>query len=120
MSTFTWRDAFIAMVNRTSSKRLTVTDEELARARETNNGMIIDNGKWSVLAGEFGISETINADMANGFDSEAEKVFSDSQMFGVGFSMNGKHVPYSEAVRSSDEIEPLLTEIANQNMEGTP
>lgn len=86
MSTFTWRDAFIAMVNRTNSKRLTVTDEELARARATNNGMIIDNGKFTVQAGDFGIVETINADMINGHD----------------------------------EIVPLLTEIANQNMEGTP
>ena len=68
MSTFTWRDAFIALVNRTSSKRLTITEEELSRARRTNNGMIIDNGKWSILAGEFGITETINADMANGND----------------------------------------------------
>ena len=86
MSAFTWRDAFIAMVNRTSSKRLTVTDEELARARETNNGMEIDNGKYTIQAGDFGIVETISADMINGHD----------------------------------EIEPLLTEIANQNMEGAP
>lgn len=84
--TFNWRDAFMALVNRTSSKRLTITEEELARAHETNNGMIIDNGKWSVLAGEFGITETINRDMANGHD----------------------------------DIVPLLTEIANQNMEGAP
>lgn len=68
MSTFTWRDAFIALVNRTSSKRLTITEEELSRARRTNNGMIIDNGKWSILAGEFGITEHINADMLNGHD----------------------------------------------------
>ena len=68
MSTFTWRDAFIALVNRTASKRLTITHDELARARNTNNGMIIDNGKFTVQAGDFGIVETINGDMANGYD----------------------------------------------------
>ena len=65
---FTWRDGFIALANRTKSKQLTITDEELINARSTNNGMIIDNGKWTIIAGEFGITEHINGDMMNGND----------------------------------------------------
>lgn len=35
--------------------------------------------------------------------AEAEKVFADMQILGVGFTLNGKHVPYSEVTRDPDD-----------------
>ena len=68
MNEFNWRDAFMALVDRTQSKRLTITSEALQKAKKTNNGMIIEDGKYTIIAGEFGVTESINADMQNGYD----------------------------------------------------
>ena len=70
MNEFNWRDAFMALVDRTQSKRLTITSEALQKAKKTNNGMIIEDGKYTIIAGEFGVTENINADMQNGYDED--------------------------------------------------
>ena len=52
MSEFNWRDAFIALVNRTESKKLNITSKELERAHKTDNSMLIENGKYKIMAGQ--------------------------------------------------------------------
>jgi len=70
-----WRNAFMAMVNRTQSEQLTVTQEELDKARLTDNSMAIADGKYRVMAGSLrlpaswpDIGETVNRDMSEGFE----------------------------------------------------
>jgi len=54
MSEFNWRDAFMALVNRTESKELNITSKELEVARKTDNSMLIDSkkGKYKIMAGQ--------------------------------------------------------------------
>jgi Holliday junction resolvase RusA-like endonuclease len=51
---FSWRDAFMALVNRTESKELNITSRELEKARKTDNSMLIDSkkGKYKIMAGQ--------------------------------------------------------------------
>lgn len=50
-SNFDWRDAFMALVNRTQSGELHITDEEIERAARTDNAMIMRPGKIIIQAG---------------------------------------------------------------------
>jgi hypothetical protein len=50
-SRFNWRDAFMALVNRTQSGELHITDEEIQKASETQNAMIIEPGKTIIQSG---------------------------------------------------------------------
>jgi len=52
MSEFNWRDACMALVNRTKSKELNITSRELEKARKTDNSMLIENGKYKIMAGQ--------------------------------------------------------------------
>ena len=51
---FNWRDAFMALVNRTESKELNITSQELEKASKTDNSMLIDSkkGKYKIMAGQ--------------------------------------------------------------------
>lgn len=53
-----WRDAFMALVNRTKGKQLSVTQEELDKARLTDNSMMIINGKYTIMAGPLRLPES--------------------------------------------------------------
>jgi Holliday junction resolvase RusA-like endonuclease len=49
---FNWRDAFMAVVLRVKSKQLNITSRELEKARKTDNSMLIENGKYKIMAGQ--------------------------------------------------------------------
>lgn len=53
-----WRNAFMALVNRTQSKQLSVTPEELYKASLTDNSMMIINGKHTIMAGPLRLPES--------------------------------------------------------------
>ena len=50
MADLNWRDMFMALVNRTASGQLSVTQEELDKADKTGNSMVVDNGKITIFA----------------------------------------------------------------------
>ena len=50
MEKIIWRDLFMALVNRTESKQLNVTHEELVRASNTENAAVFDKGKITIMA----------------------------------------------------------------------
>lgn len=52
-----WRNAFMALVNRTQSKQLSVTPEELDKASLTDNSMMIINGRYTIMAGPLRLPE---------------------------------------------------------------
>ena len=45
-----WRDIAMALVNRVHDQQVTITIEEIEKARETNNSMFIGEGKITVKA----------------------------------------------------------------------
>lgn len=55
-----WRNACMAYVNRTKSKQLSVTQEELDKASLTDNSMMIINGKYTIMAGPLRLPEDDN------------------------------------------------------------